>query len=199
MDAKVHIMARISDTRSASAPPLGAIDQILLDGEPGVSPDALKGLFRDQPSGVAVVTADPGTGPVAMTASSLFSISVAPPLLVFSASAMSSSTPALLAADTVVVHLIDADSHDVAVLGATSGIDRFANPDQWDRLPTGEPYYTAPRRRLRGRVVRKDDAGAATLFIVHVIESWHEGAEADRPLVYHNRDWHVLGEGSLLS
>lgn len=189
-------MTQVGESLPSTVPSTSAIDQVALGGEPGVSPDALKALFRDHPSGVAVITADAGSGPVAMTASSLFSISVAPPLIVFSASAMSSSTPTLLAAETLVIHLIDAACHDIAVLGATSGVDRFADPDQWAVLPTGEPYYVAPRRRIRGRVVKKEDAGAATLVVVHVIESWQEGEDDASPLVYHNREWHVLGDVS---
>lgn len=177
----------------------GPVARILANDDvtPGIAPDELRGLFRNHPSGVAVVTADSPNGPVAMTASSLFSVSVAPPLVVFSASAMSSSTPALLQAETLVIHLIDLDSHDIAVLGATSGIDRFADRGRWSTLPTGEPYFTEPKRRIRGRVVNKVDAGAATLFVVHALEAWNDEVdELAPPLVYHNRAWHSLSDAS---
>ncbi|WP_353816525.1 flavin reductase family protein [Agromyces sp. SYSU T00266] len=169
--------------------------------EDGIAPDELRGLFRDHPSGVALITADSGSGPVAMTASSLFSVSAAPALIVFSAAEASSSTPALLEADTVVIHLLDEATHDLAILGATSGIDRFADRAAWARLATNEPYFLAPERRIRARVVKKVDAGAATLFVVHALESSNSSAaEHDgRPLVYHNRTWHVLGDHSRLS
>ncbi|GAA1467154.1 flavin reductase family protein [Microbacterium thalassium] len=188
-----------SSTSPATATSTGPVEQILLAGDSGVAPEALKALFRDHPSGVTVITANSPDGPVAMTASSLFSISVTPPLIVFSASALSSSTSALLAADTVVVHLIDAECHDLAVLGATSGADRFADPYRWAVLPTGEPFYLAPRRRVRGQVVKKVDAGAATLFVIHVIEAWNEDEADGHPLVYHNRQWHVLSEHSRIA
>lgn len=175
------------------------VDQVLASHVEGIAPDALRELFRDQPAGVAVVTANSENGPVAMTASSLFSVSVAPPLLVFSASAMSSSTPALLAAETLVIHLIDTSSHDVAVLGATPGADRFADPSTWAYLPTGEPYFLSPGRRIRGRVVKTMDAGAATLVVVHAIESWIDADSAGQPLVYHNRTWHALDERSRIA
>jgi flavin reductase (DIM6/NTAB) family NADH-FMN oxidoreductase RutF len=179
----------------------GPVDDLIANGtaEEGISSDALRGLFRDHPAGVAVITATSAEGPVAMTASSLFSVSVAPPLLVFSASDMSSSTPSLLAADTVVIHLIDRASQHIAVLGATGGVDRFADAAQWSVLPTGEPYFVEPRRRIRGRIVKKIDVGAATLLIVHAIEAWHESGDEPVPLVYHNRTWHTLSEKSQLS
>lgn len=164
----------------------------------GISPDELKAVFRDHPAGIAVVTADAGEGPVAMTASSVFSVSAAPPLIVFSASALSSSTPTLLAADTVVIHLIDSDSHDLAVLCATSGVDRFEDPSRWMRLRTGEPVFHGVSRRIRARVTSRLDAGTATVIVAHALEAWHDPSHHAQPLVYHNRTWHTLSESSTL-
>ena len=79
-----------TDENTDALAPVFASDEAL-----GITPDELKALFRGHPAGVAVITADDGTGPVGMTASSVFSVSVAPPLVVFSASALSSSTPTL--------------------------------------------------------------------------------------------------------
>jgi flavin reductase (DIM6/NTAB) family NADH-FMN oxidoreductase RutF len=164
----------------------------------GISPDELKSLFRGHPAGVAVITADDGTGPVGMTASSVFSVSVAPPLVVFSASALSSSTPTLLRAESLVIHMIGTTERDLAVLCATSGIDRFADTSLWDRLPTGEPYFHTASKRFRGRVVNRLAAGASTLFVVQALESWQEELTDSHPLVYHDRTWHALGDGSRL-
>src|SRR5699024_9144610 len=93
------------------------------------------------PGGVTVITADPGDGPVAFTATSLASVSADPALVVFSLSAQSSSAPAILRAQTIVVHIVDAGNTGIAILGATSGIDRFADRSIWSRLPTGEPLF----------------------------------------------------------
>jgi hypothetical protein len=49
-----------------------------------------------------------------MTASSVFSVSAEPPVLVFSVSQMSSAAPTLLAADTLVVHMLTAENLDLA-------------------------------------------------------------------------------------
>lgn len=53
--------------------------------------DAFLAAFRHHPSGVAIITAEGPEGPVAMTVSSLISISAAPPMVAFSLSAASSS------------------------------------------------------------------------------------------------------------
>src|SRR5690349_6808159 len=128
--------------------PLGAqlLDRPDLEyRSPGLSSEEFKAVFRDHPGGVAVITAWGADGPVALTATSVASVSADPPLLVFSVSAQSSSTPALLATKTAVIHFIDADNIMIAKLGATSGINRFADTNIWTQLGTGEPvFHTVP-------------------------------------------------------
>lgn len=166
----------------------------------GLTPDEFKAAFRQHPAGIAVITADAGQGPVAMTASSVFSVSAEPPVLVFSISSMSSAAPTLLAADTLVVHMLTAQNLDLAILAATSGVDRFADSSIWDRLPSGEPYYTGAHAWVRGRVVDQMKIGNSTVVAVHALESSipNDAATAE-PLVYHNRTWHSLSEASKIT
>lgn len=167
-----------------------------------VNADEFKYAFRKHPAGVAIITTDSGCGPVAMTVSSLFSVSIDPPTLVFSASSMSSSTPSILNAETVVVHMLDSDQMDLAKLGATSGAERFGDDIEWGRLDTGEPYYPQVGSWLRGRISQRVDAGGSTLIVVEALEASPEcisGASSDAlPLVYHNRTWHSIGEHSVV-
>lgn len=167
-----------------------------------LSADEFKTLFRGHPGGVAVITADAGDGPVALTATSVSSVSADPPLLVFSVSAQSSSSPVLAAAETVVVHLLDADDLALAKLGATSGVDRFADTSRWSRLTTGEPVYRGVRAWVRCAVVSRMDAGGSIVIAGHALQSHVErdvepGGHGDA-LVYHNRTWHRLGEHSAI-
>jgi flavin reductase (DIM6/NTAB) family NADH-FMN oxidoreductase RutF len=195
------------DTHDESMADVTAADQALAPDsiELGLTPEEFKTAFRNHAAGVAVITADAGNGPVGMTATSVFSISAAPPLLVFSASELSSSTPTLTEADTVVVHLLGSDDIDLAVLCATSGVDRFADTSIWSRLDTGEPYFPNVHAWIRGRVVNKLKAGSSTVFVVNALESFsastagtdHPKADAN-PLVYHNRTWHHLSHKSTL-
>ena len=148
-----------------------------------LSADEFKALFRGHPGGVAVITADAGDGPVALTATSVASVSAEPPLLIFSVAAVSSTTAVLAKAETVVVHLLDAHDLDLARLGATSGVDRFA----W----------------VRCAVIERMDAGGSTVFAAHALQSQLERdvapGEPGDALVYHNRTWHRLGELSRIS
>jgi flavin reductase (DIM6/NTAB) family NADH-FMN oxidoreductase RutF len=167
-----------------------------------LSADEFKALFRGHPGGVAVITADAGDGPVALTATSVSSVSAEPPLLIFSISALSSASDVLSRAETIVVHLLDAHDLDLARLGATSGVDRFADTDRWSRLVTGEPVYNDVRAWVRCAVIGRMDAGTSTVIAAHALQSsLARDIEPGQPgdaLVYHNRTWHRLGEHSVL-
>jgi len=166
----------------------------------GLSADEFKLAFRNHPAGVAIITADAGDGPVGLTATSVFSVSAEPPLLVFSISGLSSSAPTINKADTVVVHLLGADQLAAAKLFATSGVDRFADPESWGRLVTGEPYLPAAPVWIRGRIINRMEAGGSTVVAVHALQSSiAEDAASVAPLVYHNRTWHHIGGHSEIS
>jgi flavin reductase (DIM6/NTAB) family NADH-FMN oxidoreductase RutF len=166
--------------------------------EAPVSAEDFRHAFRAHPAGVAIVTADAGDGPVAMTVSSVASVSIDPPTLMFSASGISSSTPTIRRAETVVVHMLAADQIALAKLGARSGAARFGDDVEWGRLPTGEPYYPGANW-LRGRITHRVDVNGSTLVVVEAIQAKpFDGDDTAEPLplVYHNRSWHVLTEKS---
>ncbi|HWL60919.1 MAG TPA: flavin reductase family protein [Microbacteriaceae bacterium] len=167
---------------------------------PTFSPEEFKAAFRHHPGGVGLITAVGPDGPVAMTATSVASVSAEPALLVFSVSEISSSAPALKAAETVVVHMLRAADLPLARLGATSGIDRFADTTLWHSLTTGEPVFHGTRW-LRCRIVNRFEAGTATLVVAQPIQSnlatdESDAAETGDGLVYENRTWHRIGEHS---
>jgi flavin reductase (DIM6/NTAB) family NADH-FMN oxidoreductase RutF len=163
----------------------------------GLGADDFKLAFRNHPAGVAVITADAGDGPVGLTATSVFSVSADPALLVFSISSLSSSAATFNRADTLVVHLLGADQLETAKLFAAKGVDRFADRSTWDRLITGEPYLPSAPVRIRGRIINRMEAGGSTVIAVHALEAWIAETET-APLVYHNRSWHHIGAHSRL-
>ncbi|WP_251036874.1 flavin reductase family protein [Arthrobacter sp. ISL-28] len=168
------------------------------------STEDFKAAFRNHPAGVAIITAQGPTGPVGLTASSVFSVSVNPPLLVFSLSAQSSSASAIREAGSVVVHLLGADQIDVAKTFATGGIDRFGGTTTWHRLITGEPVLSRANAWMRGTIVNEMSAGDSTVVAVQVLQvnipaAEGQDAEPARPLVYHDRSWHSLSPASAVS
>lgn len=88
------------------------------------------------------------------------------------------------------------------MLGATSGVDRFADRDSWTRLTTGEPVYRGVRAWVRCAIVSRMDAGGSTVIAAHALQASIERdaapGEPGDALVYHNRSWHRLGEHSLI-
>lgn len=153
---------------------------------------AFREAFRHHPSGVAVITADAGHGPVALTVSSLISVSGAPPTVAFSLSAGSSSAGGVRAAESMVIHFIRRENLALARLGATSGADRFGAGVRWDRLPTGEPYYPDVRIWFRARPLHRLSVEGATLIVAELTAGRiadSDPAPADHSLVYLNREW----------
>ncbi|WP_203918548.1 flavin reductase family protein [Rugosimonospora africana] len=147
-------------------------------------------VFRRHAAGVAVVTADAGRGPAGVTVTSLASLSAEPPLLSFSISATASTWPHLRDADTAVVHLLGAAHTELARTFATSGIDRFAAPTRWRRLPTGEPVLDGAAAWLRIWLEHRHPAGGSHLVIGLIEEVGI--AEAGGPLLYHDGTYHAL-------
>lgn len=187
----------MSTVPSHTVEPLAAHERAI---SASLSADEFKALFRGHPGGVAVITAEGPDGPVALTATSVSSVSVDPPLLIFSVSVLSSAAPSILAADTVVVHLLDSDDVDVAKLASTSGVDRFADRDSWTRLVTGEPVYNGVRAWVRCSIIERMNAGGSTVIAAHALQSGLNrdvapGEHGDA-LVYHNRTWHRLSDDS---
>ncbi|MDP9589303.1 UNVERIFIED_ORG: flavin reductase (DIM6/NTAB) family NADH-FMN oxidoreductase RutF [Shinella zoogloeoides] len=157
--------------------------------------EAFLAAFRHHPSGVAIITAEGAEGPVALTVSSLISISASPPMVAFSLSASSSSAKVVERAASVVVHFVRRADMQLARLCATSGKDRFGPDVRWSRLDSGEPYYPQVelwfRAALRGRL---ETPGAC--LVTAELTSVSDGAHATRQaeaLVYSNRAWHALG------
>ncbi|MCS5480875.1 flavin reductase family protein [Corynebacterium sp. YIM 101645] len=152
--------------------------------------------FRTHPAGVAIVTADPGTGPVGLTATSVSSVSADPPTIALNLSALSRSADSIRAAEHVVVHLLGREQLDLAQLFATPGADRFGDTSLWDRLPTGEPYLLNSRVWLRGKIVGSIDVNGSTLAAIELVETHVDTSVETAPLVYCSRTWHELSEMS---
>lgn len=160
----------------------------------GISPDDFKAVFRNHPAGVAVVTLRGPDGPVGFTATSVTSVSAAPPVLAFSLAAASSSRPALERASSVVVNFLAEDQRDVAATFARRGVDRFAQV-AWTSLPTGEPVLRGVTAWVRGEIDERIPVGDSLLVTVRAgLSARHDGT---RPLVYVDRTYHRLGDHSL--
>jgi flavin reductase (DIM6/NTAB) family NADH-FMN oxidoreductase RutF len=157
---------------------------------PGLEPTQFTSAFRRHPAGVVVITLDAGDGPVGFTATSLSSLSLEPPLVSFGIGAGTSSWPHLSRATSVVVNFLGAHQEQLARTFATSGIDRFAAPTAWTRLPGGEPVLAGTAGWLRCGVDRTVAAGDHRIVIGRV-ESVSL-TDGHRPLIYHDGRYHSI-------
>ncbi|MGI3784653.1 MAG: flavin reductase family protein [Janthinobacterium lividum] len=160
-----------------------------------VTSEAFRAIFRQHPAGVAVVALRDGDRPVGFTATSVVSVSADPALLTFSIAGTSSSWPALSRTSSVTVSFLAARQVDVSARFATSGVDRFAGV-AWHWLGTGEPVLDDVLAWIRGDVVERVAVGASHLVVVHARET--SQGDGGAPLVYHDRAYHSLDEGSAL-
>ncbi len=177
---------------SAPLPCPVSVDHVTVDAE------RFKAALRHHAAGVAVVTADV-EGPLALTASSVTSVSADPAVLLFSVSSMTGTGRAIASAPTAVIHLLDAEDHPLAVRCADPSADRFSDPTTWERLPSGEPAFLGPRTVLRGVVLQRLVFGGATVVVLAVTDVVdRSGAESAQrsPLAYVDRRWHALDPDS---
>jgi flavin reductase (DIM6/NTAB) family NADH-FMN oxidoreductase RutF len=178
---------------------LGPFERLLAEqDEPQLDPQEFKQVFRRHPAGVAVVALRHEGRPVGFTATSVISVSAAPPLLAFSLASTSSSWPAVSAAPTVAVSFLAEHQDDVSARFATSGLDRFAGGG-WTSLATGEPVIDGAVSWVRARVVQRTPVGDSYLVSLRALAaSVPPAAHEAAPLVYHDRTYHRIGRHTAL-
>ncbi len=153
--------------------------------------ESFRQAFRLHPAGVSVLAADDGDGPVAMTITSLISVTAEPPTVAFSLSAHSTSSPRILRAETLVIHMLRQRDQWLGELGAAKGVDRFGPDIAWERLAGGEPRYSDVGTWFRARIVGKLDLHGSTLVAAELLEgSVAGGAEPELTMIYMDRRWH---------
>lgn len=157
------------------------------------TPDRVRSLLSRFGKAVAFVTCESDGVPVGLTATSFSSISIEPPLVTFSVSANSSAFDAMSEADSFVIHFLSTDDIWLAVLGATSGVDRFSDSASWGRIDTGEPVFWSIRNWVRGHVVKREKFLSCSLQILQLdfgsFEIETRATDLSEPLLYSERRW----------
>lgn len=116
--------------------PHGAMDDAMNSFAP-TDGRALRSAFGRFGTGVTVVTTLTKDGPLGMTANSFSSVSLEPPLVLWSAALRSKRHDAFASARHYCIHILGADQQDVALHFATQGHD-FTGFD-WHEGPDGAP------------------------------------------------------------
>lgn len=147
----------------------------------GVDPMAFRRALGKFPTGVCIVTARVGGEALGMTMSSFNSLSLDPPLVLFSIDRRAKGLPLWEQAEGYAVHVLSETQQDLS--------NRFARPaaNKWEGLPFRDGLFDAPilsgaAALFECRAYARHDGGDHRLFIGEV-----ERFSADpdrRPLVF---------------
>jgi len=143
--------------------------------------------FRRHGAGISVVTLlKPDGSPTGFTATSLASLSAAPPLATFNMSQTASSWPSMKKGSSLLIHMLGADNLDLAEKLAGEASERFVG-DHWSPGPDGLPLLSGVSAWLQGTVVEVMEVEFAAAVAIR-ITGGGLGPEQDA-LVYQGRSY----------
>lgn len=143
--------------------------------------------FRRHGAGISVVTALKKDGsPTGFTATSLASLSAAPPLATFNMSQTASSWSAMKPDQTVLIHMLSTDNLDLAQKMAGEANDRFVG-DHWSPGPDGLPLLKGVSAWLHAKVVNTLEVEFSATVAVRILGG-NLGPSGDA-LVYQGKDY----------
>ncbi|QCX81596.1 p-hydroxyphenylacetate 3-hydroxylase, reductase component [Streptomyces sp. YIM 121038] len=163
----------------------------------GADPDLVRRALRHHAKGVAVVTAGVGRPPVGFCATSVTSLSLAPPLMSFTVGLRSASWPVVEGASHVMVHLLAAGQESVARVFGGAGRAKFGPDTRWRRGAHGLPVLDGVLARLALAPVDRLLVSDHALVIGRVTRAWH--AADGRPLVHHDGGYVRLSDALALT
>lgn len=141
------------------------------------APHDLRRAFGRFGTGVTIVTIHAPAGPLGMTANSFSSVSLDPPLVLWSPARKSQRHDAFTAAPTFCIHVLGADQLPLAQHFAGQGHD-FAGFD-WIDGPNGAPTFTGCLATFHCDTYAVHGAGDHSLILGHVRHA--AVAEGDAP------------------
>ncbi|MEU9267134.1 flavin reductase family protein [Streptomyces sp. NPDC048251] len=140
-------------------------------------------------SGITVVTALGSDGPLGLTCQSFSSLSLNPPLVLFSPAHSSTTWPKIRQADTFCVNILAEEQQQLSTQMSRSGTDKFAGVD-WDTTPLGAPRLSGAAAWLDCTLEAEHDGGDHTI-VVAAVHHLATTAQA-RPLLYHQGRYAAL-------
>jgi flavin reductase (DIM6/NTAB) family NADH-FMN oxidoreductase RutF len=150
---------------------------------PAVSPLAFRGAMGSFATGVTIVTALDAEGrPVGLTANSFNSVSLTPPLVLWSLSLAARSMAVFRQATHYTVNVLAADQRALADRFAARVADRFAGIPYRPGLH-GCPVFEGAAAVFECRSRSRHEEGDHVIFVGEVLRCLHR-PEA-QPLVYH--------------
>lgn len=142
-------------------------------------------------TGVTIITCrDADGGFVGLTANSFSSLSLAPPLVLWSLREVSPNIPHFVAAPTFAVNVLAEAQVEMSRRFAAPGEDRFAD-GPWALGEHGAPVLAGCAAVFECETVSQQFAGDHRLFIGRVLACTDSALP---PLVFQSGHYHLLGE-----
>ncbi|MGM4885220.1 flavin reductase [Tardiphaga sp. 20_F10_N6_6] len=157
-------------------------DNKLPDKAQAVNPATFRQALGQFPTGVTVVTATTGDHPVGMTANSFSSVSLDPPLVLWSVAKSSPSHDPFVEADAFAIHFLGADHGELAMRFGRRGSDKFADIAHAPGI-SGAPLIEGLAPIFECKTWARYPGGDHTILVgevVHFVERNHD------PLVFHS-------------
>lgn len=140
-------------------------------------------------TGITVITTLGKNGQkVGMTANSFNSVSLTPPLILWSIGKNTNCFEDFMAAEAFAVHVLAEDQQDLSNLFATTGIDRFADLECNEGL-SGVPILPHYSVCFQCKMAKQYDGGDHIIMTGEVVQFDDNGLQ---PLVFYRGNYHNL-------
>jgi 3-hydroxy-9,10-secoandrosta-1,3,5(10)-triene-9,17-dione monooxygenase reductase component len=155
-------------------------DNKLPDKTQAVNPATFRQALGQFPTGVTVVTATNGDHPVGMTANSFSSVSLDPPLVLWSLQRRAPSLPSFKAAGCFAVNVLATHQKKLCRHFSTPREDKFTDVEH-RRGQNGCPLVEGAIARFECRTENIIEAGDHLIFLGRVERAMHRDGE---PLIF---------------
>ncbi len=145
--------------------------------------DALRNVLGHFTTGVTVVTTMTAVGPIGMTANSFSSVSLDPPLVLFSVSRASQLCTHLTKTGSFAVNILNAEQQNLSRQFSRPGLHRFGGMS-WTRWMTGAPILPDVLAVIECVVTDIHEGGDHFITVGRVVEAGLRAAEERRPLIF---------------
>ena len=162
-----------------------------INTNPEIDPRELRNVLGCFATGVAIVTSiGDGGKPVGMTINSFSSVSLDPPLILWSLGLNSPTRKAYATHPSFVINILGAESKDLSLHFARPSDDKFAGVD-WTPGHEGAPVLDGAMATLECGVEDRIISGDHEIYIGRVMKL---GQKDGDPLLFHRGKFAHLGE-----
>lgn len=156
---------------------------------PGFNGRALRDAFGSFATGVTIVTTSgPGGADIGLTANSFSSVSLDPPMVLWSLARTSTNIDAFRHSAHFAVHILSADQEALSARFASKVANRFEGL-ALDRGPSDIPLLQDCMARFTCRLAYQYEGGDHVIFVGEIVDFSHS---ASKPLVFHGGRYGML-------